>query len=743
MKDMSASDLKTDTQKQTDPNIVYIILDDMGFSDWGAFGSEIKTPNIDQLAKQGLRYNNFHVSPLSSPTRASLLTGRESNTVGMGHVAAFNGPPERTNLQGRISHNAATIMQMLKENGYSTYGVGKYHNSPKVHNTPAGPFDYWPLAKGYDRYFGFLDGETDQFTPQLINGNETLPPVDDENYILNNDLIAHAKMYIADHASVYPDKPFFMNFAFGTSHSPIQVVEKYVDMYDGVYDKGWDVIRAERFERMKALGIFPADMVLPASDPGIRPWDSLSDEEKELYVRFMQVYAGFITEADEKIGELVSYLKKVGEYDNTIIVLLNDNGATDAGGPDGTDSFAAALAGGKARTLKDLYPKLKEIGGPNVAGLYPKGWAQVGNTPFKGYKGNVYEGGIRASLLISWPEGDFADKGKVRSQYLHSSDISATMLDIIDAEAPTVYKGIEQLPVTGVSLASTFNNAEAPEVRDNAFVLYQNKSYIYDQGWVAMTQDFSSDQWELYNVNEDMGQTTDVAAKYPAKHDEMKARFFEMTKEAEVPMLPFSPMLAAYIPKDAASARSSFKYYPEMSHIIGGFPPHSGSMTITVPISRDDKNDEGVLVALGDNIAGYTFYIKDEKLVYEYDSHGVMYKVSSDTNVPTGDSVVKYVFDRKSRKNGIGTLFIDDKQVGQGEIGTSANLGPEGMDVGKDLFLPVSKAYADEENGFAFSGSIDYVQFDVKPFMAGPPPGAGKPGAEGGRPPGAPAAASH
>lgn len=711
-------------QGQKNPNVVYIVLDDMGFSDWGAFGSEIQTPNIDKLAEEGLRYNNFHVCPVSSPTRASLLTGRNHSAVGMGNVANFvvEGVPS---IQGRINHNAATAMQLLKTAGYSTYGIGKYHLTPGYTINPAGPFDYWPLSKGYDRYYGFLSGETDQYHPQLVNGNELIDPSTyGKDYILNDDLIAHAKQYITDHVSLYPDKPFFMDFSFGTSHSPLQVPKKYSDKYKGVYDKGWDGIRAERFAKMKELGIIPADTVLPDSDPAVKPWDTLTTKEKQVFIRFMELYAGYIAQADEKIGELVSYLKETGEYDDTIIVLINDNGASKDGCPDGTDSFCASIFSGQVPTADALYPKLDQMGGPLFAALYPKGWAQVSNTPFSGYKAELTQGGIRSSLVISWPNGNFKDKGTIRTQYVSVQDISATIYDLIGLEVPDTLNGIKQLPVTGTSIAATFSNANAPESRTTDFYFYDNQGYIYNEGWIATSTHkpgtpFEEDSWSLYNIENDKTAVTDLASENPAKLKELKSLFLkEAEKNGVLPFYEMTQKDKINVPKDSPRRRMHFKYYPGVSHISAdATPPNVGSLTITIPVERKSAADQGVLVALGDNMGGYTIYIKDNKLVYEYNKFGILSKIVSGENMPVGKSTVRYTFDAMSPVHGKGTLFINDKPVGGTVVKTAPLASFEGLDIGMDRYLPVSRVYAGMKDSFAFSGTIAYAEYDWKPFI--------------------------
>lgn len=708
------------TGKKT--NVIYITLDDIGFSDLGCYGAEIKTPNIDKLAANGLRYNNFNACPFSSATRASLLTGRENNSVGMGHVANTTLGENRPNIQGLVDSSAGMISEMLKEDGYSTFGVGKWHVAPTYTVTPAGPFDYWPLAKGFDRYYGFMDGETDQYNPQLVNGNEIVEAPKTDGYILNEDLLKHAKQYITDQVSIYPNKPFFMNYAFGTGHSPQQVPESYSDSYKGVYDKGWDEIRQERFERQKQLGIIPANAVL-TSDSTVKPWDSLSADQKKLYARFMENYAGYITQADEEVGKLINYLKEVGQYENTMIILLGDNGATKDGGPDGTDSFLSAFAAGRVPSTDELMPKYDLIGGPDMQALYPKGWAQVGNTPFKNYKGSVYAGALRNPLIISWPNG-IKDKGGIRSQYVHVTDITPTVLDVLKFKAPNVLKGVTQMPMYGTSIASTFEKSNTTEVRETAITFSPPNRAIYDQGWKAIANhtngtSFDNDVWELYKVNEDYTESNNLADKYPDKLKELKELFMsEASKYKILPLKELDRADMSYISKESSASQSTFKYYPGVGHInVSAAPPvNTNSFTITVPVTIEDRSNSGVLVAMGDNMGGYTFYIKDNKLVFLYNKFGKISKITTNIEVPVGKSELKFDFKRTSMANGIGTLYINGQNVGTGELQTAAQITLEGLDIGRDALLPVASEYK-ESGEFAFTGKYDYVQINITKFI--------------------------
>lgn len=706
---------------ETKPNVIYIVLDDIGFSDLGAYGSEIKTPNIDALAANGLTYNNFNACPLSSITRASLLTGRESNSVGMGNVANVSLSEDLTNLQGRVKDEAGMISEVLNQSGYATFGVGKWHLAPAYQVNPAGPFDNWPLQKGFDRYYGFMDGETDQYSPQLVSGNELIDSPDTEGYTLNDDLLTHAEQYITDQVSMYPDTPFFLNYAFGTGHSPVQVPESYIDMYDGTYDAGWEAVRQARFEKQKELGIIPEDAELADFEEGVQDWASLTADEQKLFARFMETYAGYITQADEEVGKLVQHLKDLGVYENTMIVLIGDNGATGDGGLLGTDAFIGGMTAGIYPEIEYLLEKYDEIGTADMQSLYQKGWAQVSNTPFGHFKGSTYAGALRNPMIVSWPSG-ISDVGTIREQYISVTDITPTVLDILEIDVPETINGVTQMPMYGVSFASTFESSDAEEVRTVAPVYFQNYRSIFKDGWQAIGihtpgTDWEDDTWELYNLNEDFSQVNNVAEDNADKLKELKKLFDEETADWGIyPLREGSPFDMGFLRDDSPANRTTFKYYNGVGHMSpGSFAPiQANNAVITVDITRD-AGEQGVLLAKGDEIGGYSLYIKDNKLVYYYDRYGLVSKVVSNIDVPIGESEIKLEIVRANVFASHAILYINGVNVGEGDISEAPVVSLEGVDVGKDMYKPVSPEYA-EFGDFEFTGDFDYITIEVTPL---------------------------
>ena len=705
--------------KQEKPNIVYIVLDDTGFSDLGSYGSEIKTPNIDKLAANGLRYNNFNANPMCSPTRASLLTGRNHHSVGMGTVANFDlGPDSHT--QARIKPEAATTAEILKANGYSTFAVTKWHAAPLHEITPAGPFHNWPLGKGFERFYGFLESHTDQFAPELVYDNHMVGVPEDENYHVSKDFVDKAIQFTTDQVSITPDKPFHLYLGFGATHSPIQVPQEYIDMYEGVYDKGWDEIRKERFEKQKELGIIPEETEYLPRDPNIKAWDSLTAEEKELYARFQEAYAGFMTHTDEQIGRFISHLEEVGELDNTMIVLMSDNGASSES-PNGSTTFISYL-NGLTESTEDLLAIKDKIGGPEVRAAYPLGWAQVSSTPFKHYKQTVHNGGTRVPFIVHWPEG-IKDKGEIRTQYHHVIDVTPTVLDILDIEAPETYNGIKQMPMHGASMVDTFSEGEAPSKRTTQYYSVNGSRAIVHNGWKAVTrhkqgEPYEKDKWELYHLNSDFSESNDLADQHPDKLKALQDLWWSEAEKYGALPFEFSPSESrSYLNPNAVNARNQFIYYQGMEHLGTYATPkiQNRSYTITAEINRENKKSEGVLVAHGDHISGYTLYVKNNKLVYEYNYLGTVYKAVSNTKVPVGKSTIIFGYQKLEETKGKGLLYINDKKVGEVDMPKTFKgpLAEEGLDVGRDMLHPVSQDYGKNDD-FEFDGKIYKIQYDLE-----------------------------
>ncbi len=536
------------------PNVVWILLDDVGFGASSTFGGIISTPNFDTLANLGLRYTNFHTAGICAPTRASLLTGRNHHYVHMGgfaHTIMSAGYP---GWDGRIPADKGTIAEILRENGYNTFAVGKYGLTPDEDATDAGPFDRWPTGKGFDHFFGFLGSQTDQYKPDLVEDNAHVTP-DGRN--LNEQITDKAISYLTRQQHVAPNKPFFLYYAPAATHAPHQVSHEWSDLYKGKFDEGWDVFRQRVFERQKKLGIIPANAVLPERNPNIKAWNSLSPDEKRLYARFMEVYAGYLTYADAQVGRLIQYLKSSKQLDNTLIfAMIGDNGASKEGTANGDidkQLFTQQLS--EQDNIQHNLSVIGEIGTPEGKQTnYPLGWAQAANTPFKYWKQDANaEGGTRNPLIIYYPK-TIKNPGTIRTQYGHVSDVLPTTLELVGITPPADIRGVKQDTLQGTSLAYSLNDADAPSRHHIQYYYIYGSRSIYKDGWKAevyhhpdilelgktfgakgdTVNNFSKDVWELYNLNTDYTERINLAAKYPDKLNELKNLFEDQAKKNNI-----------------------------------------------------------------------------------------------------------------------------------------------------------------------------------------------------------------
>ncbi len=539
------------------PNVVWILLDDVGYGATSTFGGVIKTPMFDSLAHNGLSYTNFHTAGICAPTRSALLTGRNHHSVhegGFSHTILSAGFP---GYDGRIPSTKGTIAEILRDKGYNTFGVGKYGITPDEEATDAGPFDRWPSGKGFEHYFGFLGSETDQYKPDLFEDNAHVKP---DGRHLSDQITDKAISYIARQKKAAPNKPFFLYFAPGATHAPHQVSKEWSDQYTGQFDDGWDEFRQKVFANQQRLGILPANAQLPDRNTNIPAWNSLTDGQKKLYARFMEVYAGYLTYTDYEVGRVVHYLKEINQLDNTIIFLvIGDNGASKEGTIDGVVEAKNSPRVNKSLTeqayLKLNEDAINEIGTPQAQANYPLGWAQAANTPFKYWKQDANsEGGTRNPLIVFYPKG-IKDKGGIRTQYGHVIDLLPTTLEYIGIKTPEVIRGIKQDSIQGTSLVYSFDEAKAASRHTEQYYYIFGSRSIYKDGWKAETlhrpdyidendfldstkkrpvQDFSKDVWELYNLNEDFNERIDLAKKYPEKLAVLKALFDENARKYNI-----------------------------------------------------------------------------------------------------------------------------------------------------------------------------------------------------------------
>lgn len=709
------------------PNVVVVLYDDVGFGSFGCYGSEIATPTMDALAAEGVRYNNFHVTPLCSPTRAALLTGRNHHSVGMAFLAnADSGFP---GTRGHVSKQAATLAEMLKSNGYNTMCAGKWHVAPIDQTSAAGPYDQWPLGRGFERFYGFLDALTDHFYPDLVHDNHRIDPpkTPEEGYHLTDDLVDHAIGFVRDQVSASGEKPFFTYLAFGSAHCPHQAPQAFLDKYRGAYDEGWDVIRERRYKRQLELGIIPEGTALAPRNQGVEPWDSLSPDEKRVSARLQEAFAAMVDHTDHALGRFVDYLKQIGKFDNTIFVVLADNGASQEGGAGGTTNIVAYENGNQPDLAYNL-ARLDQIGGPRSQTNYPIGWAQVGNTPLRRYKQNTHAGGVRAPLIVSWRDGLKA-RGDVRSQFHHVIDIVPTILDLAGVQPPQVYNGVPQMPVHGVSMRYSFEDAAAPTRRQTQYFEMFTHRAIWHDGWKAVSfhqrgRSYNEDTWELYNLDEDFSECNDLAAKHPERLKDLVGRWW--AEAGRFGVLPlddrgFTERAVKYQSHGSPRLRTRLVLYPGMSRIPSGAAPLmiNRSFRITARLADIAQTPQGVIVSLGDLSGGFTMYVQSGRLVFEYNDEGTPYRVESAPNAVTADArTLEFVFERSAGSadaGGHGRLLVDGRPVGEGVIPRTARwfISWSALDVGRDSLSRVSEAYSDE---FAFTpGALQRVEFELEP----------------------------
>ena len=517
------------------PDVVYIVLDDTGFGDLGCYGSSVPTPHIDSLAKGGLQFNNFQSKAVCSPTRASLLTGRNAHSVGMKELPG--GDQGYPHTRGRVPATAANIAQILNRNGYGTFAIGKWHLVPREDMTPAGDRTHWPLQKGFDRFYGFLSGWTDQYHPDLVMDNHALPSPERPGYHFSEDIVDQAIEMLEKSLEADAEKPFFLSLGFGATHAPIQVPKHYIEKYEGAFDRGWEAVRERRYLRQLELGVIPATSRLPPRNPGDPAWEDLSEKERQVYARFMEAYAGFTEHTDEQIGRLINFLKSRGRFDNTLIVLISDNGGAPEAGVKG--NFKRSY--GDPTTIDEMHERLDELGGPDTQPLYPRPWAMASSAPFKYYKLWPFNGGVRTPMIVSWP--DRIRETGLREQFLDVIDITPTVLDFVGIEAPQIFDGVCQMPIHGKSLRAVFEDPEAPAPRDTQFFELWGSRGIYQKGWKAVAfhtpgTAFETDHWELYNVAADFTETTDLSSQHPEKLAELQELWWaEAEKYGALPLL--------------------------------------------------------------------------------------------------------------------------------------------------------------------------------------------------------------
>jgi len=708
------------------PNIVVVLLDDVGFSASSTFGGVAQTPTLQQLASQGVSYNQFHVTALCAPTRAAILTGRNSHQAGFGQVATAGYPGYNSVWQ----KDTVSLAEVLRQNGYSTAAFGKWHNTPAWEVTPAGPFDHWPTSLGFEFFYGFHGGAENQYEPRIWRNTLPVEPgrTPEQGYHLIADMAEQAQGWLRTQDAVYPDKPVFVWFAPGGTHWPQHVPADWIAKYKGQFDLGWDRLREENFARQKKLGVIPADAVLTPRPPELPAWDSLSAEQRRLLAREAEVSAAYLAFTDHQVGRVLDEIKALGRAENTLVFyIVGDNGAAIANPLTGRDATAAD---GRPRSVEERLALIDQLGSPRFDNNYGAAWGWADNTPFQYGKGlPAYLGGVRNPLVVSWPAGIKAH-GEVRRQFGHVTDIAPTIYEVAGIKFPDVVEGIPQVPLAGQSLAYSFERASAASPHRQQYFEIDGTRGIYQDGWFAGSRavrnqpgsvwsqaPFGERAWELYNLNADYSQARNLAAEQPARLKALEALFDQEAQRFDV--YPLQPSGEGR--PNPTAGRKSFSYRGTVQRIPSGNSPNVSQRAhrISADLQLDGKaSPDGVIIANGGRWGGYSLYVKNGRLNYASNAHGhESGHIVASAALPSGKVNVAFEFTPDATQPvanavaGRGRLFVNGQAVGEGAISKIAYQAYESQDIGADLGSPVSSDYA---SPFRFTAQIERVQVELR-----------------------------
>ena len=700
------------------PNVLVVVLDDVGFAQLGCFGSDLRTPVIDDLAANGLRYRNFHTTALCSPTRACVLTGRNHHAVGMGRITDLaTGFP---GYDARIPRSCGFLPRLLIDHGYAAYGVGKWHLTPEEECHLGARRDRWPLGRGFQRYYGFFGGETHQFAPALFHDNHVvLPPrTVAEGYHLSDDLADRTIEFLTDLRHVDPAKPWFTYLAFGACHSPHQAPDSYLQRERGRFDQGWDVWRDETFARQKALGVIPEHTELSPRPEWVPAWAELSSTTQTVYARYMEAFAAFLAHADAQLGRVVAWLRETGQLDNTLIAVLSDNGASSEGGPTGSLNDVRVW-NALPRSVGEAASRLDEIGGPRLHNNYPWGWTVAGNTPFKRWKRETHEGGVADPLVVHWPAG-IAAKGEIRSQYVHAIDLMPTILSVLDLAPPSEIDGVAQRPIDGTSFAYTFaagpEGRDAPERHTVQYYEMFGCRALYLDGWKAVTyHEIQSDEpglpnapWELYDLRADPSECHDLAAAEPDRLAGMIDRWWEEAERNQVLPLDHRPFSELVLGRPShLPSRHLYEYWPHRAPVAEEQAPNLRGRTHEVRVAvtlAEGERGTGALVVQGSVVGGWSLHVypsaeKPDETVLAYVQNVASWResrVEGVVDLTPGDHEIVFGFEVAPGAGlgagGRGTLLLDGREVANGPVDHVAwsryNLVGAGLTVGYAATIP-------------------------------------------------------
>jgi arylsulfatase A-like enzyme len=739
------------------PNVLYIVLDDVGFSAMSCYGGPIETPNIDRIAEKGVRFTQWHTTALCSPTRSCLLSGRNHTRNSMACIteAAIGFP----NASGTIPPENGMLSEILGELGWNTYMVGKWHLCPTDEMNLAATRRNWPSGRGFERWYGFLGAETNQWYPDLVYDNHPIEPprTPEEGYHLTDDLTDKAIEFIKDAKAIAPEKPFFLYYAPGACHAPHHAPKEWIEKFKGRFDMGYEAMREGTLAQQKELGLVPAEVELPPLNPigtpetrtgpdnlpfpeldFTRPWDSLNDDERRLFSRMAEVYAGFLAHADHHVGRLLNFLEQNDQLENTLIVVVSDNGASGEGGPNGSVN-EMKFANGVPDDLEENLAKLEELGGPTTYNHYPNGWAMAFNTPFKMWKRYEFNGGTADPCIISWPSGTKA-RGEIRDQYHHAIDIVPTILDVLGVEAPATIKGHTQTPFDGVSMRGSLDDASVSSTRRTQFYSMLGSRSIWHEGWKAVTTHptiagwghYNDDEWELYHTDIDRAEVNNLAAEQPEKVRELVNIWFaEAGANIAFPLDDRSPIEILTTERPQLTApRSRYVYFPDTAPVSEwqAVNTRNRSFVIGALVDIPGPGAEGVLFAIGSRFGGHALYIKDNRLRYVNSFVGaVEQKIDATEDIPTGENLIlsaSFEKDGMEPDGAVGTLTLyhGDRKVGEGRIKTQLGafaVAGAGLYVGRHGGEPVTDDYPGQPPYRFTGGKINRVAIDVSgdPYM--------------------------
>jgi arylsulfatase A-like enzyme len=740
------------------PNVVYIVLDDVGFSAMSCYGGPIQTPNIDRIAGDGVRFTQWHTTALCSPTRSCLLTGRNHTRNSMACITeASSGFP---NASGTIPPQNGMVSEILDERGWNTYIVGKWHLCPTVEMNLASTRRNWPTGRGFERFYGFLGAETNQWYPDLVYDNHPVdqPRSPEAGYHFTEDITDKALEFVKDAKVIAPDKPFFLYYAPGAAHAPHHAPREWIERYAGKFNMGYEAIREQTLARQKEMGIVPQDTELPPLNPigtpqartgpdgkpfpavdYTKPWDTLSADERRLFARMAEVYAGFLSHADHHIGRLLDYLEETGQRDNTLVILVSDNGASGEGGPDGSVN-ENLLFNGVPDDLQRNLAMIDELGGPKTYNHYCTGWAMAFNTPFKMWKRYEFNGGTSDPCILSWPSV-LGHGGEIRHQYHHAIDIVPTVLDLLDVRPPEIIKGYVQVPFDGVSMRYSFDDPSAPSARPTQFYSMLGSRAIWHDGWKAVTthptisgwSHFNDDTWELYHTDTDRSEHRDLAAEQPEKLREMVNLWFaEAGANGAFPLDDRTPLEVLQTPRpQLASPRHRYVYYPDTADVPEqqSVNIHNRSYVIGAQVDIPAPGAQGVIFAHGARFGGHALYVKDNRLHYVNNFVGTLeQKVVATEDLPTGENLILSAsFDKDGEDppgvaTGTLSLYHGDRKVGEGPMKIQPGyfeLAGEGLCVGRDSGAAVTDDYPGQRPYRFSGGTIKRVAVDVsgEPYL--------------------------